>query len=497
MINRSAVAIACLATAVVTLAAEQSHPGRIVSSRDPDSTPSIDGDGLGPPDVARIRGIAALGAGSCATGSCHGGPKAGNHDVQSFAATIWTNDDPHASAFESLHSTRSQRMAALLGLPPAHEAATCLACHSVQASCREKLPAAVLADGVACGSCHGDATAWIARHTLPDWRSLPVAEKERMGFWDLGDVTSRVRNCIPCHVGDETREVGHDLIAAGHPRLTFEFAAYQRLWPRHWSPEKRLESSADFAERSWAVGQAETIAAVAGLLATRARRAAGEHQAGDDAASAGRQPWPEFAEFDCYACHRALSPDRVGIELSGNYRNPVPGTPSWQPWTASAGRLLSAGIDPPITGDVTRSADALVATLRPQWAATDSARLEAIISRADELHGAARRASREIDGRPRVVLDGSSGLLDELIVGAPSEWRFWDAAVQSVLLVEASREGGPARRGQWPLPNREPAVSETRRGLDELRRSLQFPVDAGGPEAFDPQVFQDSFRRLP
>jgi hypothetical protein len=84
------------------------------------------------------RAVAAVGVASCATVSCHGGPLAGNHDVQSFAATIWAGDDPHARAYEVLHSDRSQRMARLLGIGPPHRAEQCLACHSVQDTARER-----------------------------------------------------------------------------------------------------------------------------------------------------------------------------------------------------------------------------------------------------------------------------------------------------------------------------------------------------------------------
>lgn len=74
----------------------------------------------------------------------------------------------------------------------------------------------------------------------------------------------RVRNCVTCHIGDSEHEVNHDLIAAGHPHLLFEFAAYQR---------QKAEAMADFTQRSWAVGQTVSLEAVAELLATRVERA--------------------------------------------------------------------------------------------------------------------------------------------------------------------------------------------------------------------------------
>jgi hypothetical protein len=261
------------------------------------------------------RAVAALGVSSCATVSCHGGPLAGNHDVQSFAATIWAGDDPHARAYEVLHSPRSQRMARLLGIGPAHRAQQCLACHSVQGMSREHLPHEVLADGVGCAACHGDATHWQQVHTQTGWKELSSEARASLGYRDLSTPLSRVQTCVGCHVGDAQKEVNHDLIAAGHPRLFFEFAAYQRLEPRHWSPQGKAESAADFTARSWSVGQNATLAAVAELLATRVRRAR-------DAGAAGHpQRWPEFAEFDCYSCHRTLGPDEAHVDVPRIRRN--------------------------------------------------------------------------------------------------------------------------------------------------------------------------------
>ena len=333
----------------------------------------------------------AVGAASCATASCHGGPAAGNHDVQSFAATLWATTDPHAGAYETLHEPRSRRMAAMLGIEEPHRARQCLVCHSVQAERPEPLPQDVLADGVSCGACHGDATKWLAIHHLPEWKDVGPEARARMDFREMSDAASRTRTCIPCHVGDGSREVDHDLVAAGHPRLAFEFAAYQRLWPRHWSPRGKAESQADFAERAWAAGQAETLAAVARLVAVRARRAVIADSLpvpGTETIDSGGRPsprWPEFAEFDCYACHRALSPERVAAGSQGPLRNPFPGAPSWQPWSVSAARLLAAAVDDPAVGKVGHAAVGLRAAFEPDWTASDRRRLELVIERAETV----------------------------------------------------------------------------------------------------------------
>jgi hypothetical protein len=428
---------------------------------------------------------AAVGVSSCATVSCHGGPKAGNHDVQTFAFTIWMNDDPHARAYETLHSPRSKRMAQLLRIGEAHRAAECLACHSMQHVSRPTLPPEVLADGVGCSSCHGESSRWQQLHHLPEWKQLSAPQREALGYRDLGSVAGRAATCIPCHVGNGSQQVNHDLIAAGHPRLSFEFAAYQRLWPRHWSPTAKLESRPDFTERSWAVGQATTLAAVAELLAVRTQQAAAEMAAGRP------HRWPEFSEFDCYACHKSLGPSSYAAAHTGGFRNPFPGQPSWQPWYVSAGRLLDAAAAPtavPGTRSVGMSAVDVRRVLEADWSVADRARLERVLLEARGLQRAAWQAARDLETRERVVLHLSQPKLDALVANVPPEWRFWDAAVQTLLAMEAA-EGGPARLGVHRETQVLGPAGDTRRALDELRESLRFPPGADTPEGFNPVRF--------
>mgnify|MGYP006266238459 CR=1 FL=1 len=427
--------------------------------------------------------VMAVGAGGCGTASCHGGPAAGNHDVQSFSATLWTQFDPHARAYETLHGPRSRKMAALLGIGEAHRAQRCLACHSSQADREAALPPEVLADGVSCGSCHGDATRWVTIHHQPDWKHTDPAARADLGYRELRTATQRVRTCIPCHVGDASREVDHDMIAAGHPRLAFEFAAYERIWPRHWNPRQRTESDADFAERSWAIGQAETLAAVALLTEVRARRAAGN-----------TVRWPEFAEFDCYACHRPLSPERVANATTGGFANPVPGTPSWQPWAVSAARLLAASTGAASARSTSHTAADLRAVFDRGWATANRDRLHDVIVRARALERAAAAASGDLAARERIWLDASDGRLDATVAADPAEWRFWDAAAQTALLMDSALDGGPARLGLWHAA--EPP-DETRAALDVLRAGLRFPPGEGGPDGFDPAEFQRDRAMVP
>ena len=71
--------------------------------------------------------------------------------------------------------------------------------------------------------------------------SISAADKyDRFGFMDTKNLVSRIEQCAGCHIGQDARgglplrDVNHDLIAAGHPRLNFEFAAYHENQPKHW-----------------------------------------------------------------------------------------------------------------------------------------------------------------------------------------------------------------------------------------------------------------------
>ena len=76
-------------------------------------------------------------------------------------------------------------------------------------------------------------------------------EGARIRFRATKELAERAKVCTRCHVGRRspdgllTQEVNHDLIAAGHPRLNFEFAAYQENLPVHWD-EKERNAAADF-----------------------------------------------------------------------------------------------------------------------------------------------------------------------------------------------------------------------------------------------------------
>ncbi len=278
-----------------------------------------------------------VGTNSCAAANCHGGDGSGPRWASSYSD--WVQRDKHARSYTVLLNERSRRMVRALGYKqPAHEAVTCLNCHALPPVSGGKSghEQRLATDGVSCESCHGPASLWIARHVRSDWPQVKLRKAADLSFYDTDDVRMRTRACTGCHVGGPGRDVNHDLIAAGHPRLNFEMSAYHANLPRHWNDAADLKRHAGRPEadggtlrelKLWAVGQVETLRARAELSRWRA-------------ASTEVAPWPELAETRCFACHHDLRDARwrrQTVKRSGRR----PGQFPWSGWERSMiGSLL-------------------------------------------------------------------------------------------------------------------------------------------------------------
>ncbi|MGE3808963.1 MAG: multiheme c-type cytochrome [Gemmataceae bacterium] len=281
----------------------------------------------GPPAAppSATRSEAFTGTASCSGRACHGSiePHAGQLILQN-EHTTWITLDRHNTAYAVLKNERSQRIARNLRLEkPAHEATECLVCHTTPLAATSDTPLALdeRQTGVGCESCHGSAVDYLALHTTTAWTKLSKEEKQKHGMTPLDDVTLRAQTCTGCHIGSgpvpgvPARDVNHDLIAAGHPRLGFEFAAFTLNTPPHWNTaQKKMDE-----EKFWAVGQLVSARAALELLAYRA---SGE--------ITDQKPWPEFAEYDCYACHHLLLTDSARQERG--YGGFLPGSLPWSEW---------------------------------------------------------------------------------------------------------------------------------------------------------------------
>lgn len=256
------------------------------------------------------------GTSSCSGRACHGGiSPAGSKDCE---YTTWMlSGDPHAKAFAVLANDRSRAMVKnLRQLKTLEEArpqadALCLSCHGPAMLAAG--PKAGADDGFGCESCHGASKKWLGPHTAAaEWAKVGIAEKRKLGFKPMDTWADRAKVCTECHVGSGDREVNHDLLAAGHPRLNFEFDTYYANLPRHWQPERDKDRAS-----AWEIGQTASAVAALELLAFRADP---KHD----------RPWPEFAEYDCFACHHDLKAKSERQKLG--YGDRVPGTLPWNDW---------------------------------------------------------------------------------------------------------------------------------------------------------------------
>ena len=226
---------------------------------------------------------------------------------------------------------------------PAHEDVRCLACHTIpqtaKADVADSRILSLRGEGVGCEACHGPAEGtWLRAHTTLDFNN-PTSVKanyDKYAMTWLNDFLERAKMCTGCHVGARPtenlplRDVNHDLIAAGHPRLNFEFSTYMANMTPHWVEKDRTKTVPDnrlsklephFEARVWTDGQEATAKASLELLKYHA--------------DGVYKPWPEFAEHSRYACHHDLLGKSWRIETPEYYKGRVPGAPPINPWNLS------------------------------------------------------------------------------------------------------------------------------------------------------------------
>jgi hypothetical protein len=362
----------------------------------------------------------------------------------------------------------------------------CLACHTNPALAHQmnRFGRAVMrAEGVSCEACHGNASAWLFEHT--NWSAGERPDRyDALGMAKLFDAGERAAVCAGCHVGAPAdparnyplRDMNHDMIAAGHPRLNFDFADYQRRLPPHWYERDRTRDPCvprepEFEAQAWIVGRVASAEAACRLLADRAARA--ERDEAD---------WPELSESKCFACHVELRP-RDRTSNSGRTRGST-----WQTiW--------------PLTRAEHRSALATVRGGTAGAAATELAALERALARREprpnETARCATRAAAalhalrcELAGEPeRTTAKTVHGLFASAGVDA-LDWDESCQVVQGLASVEwmRLRRAPPNQRGANPL-------------FAEIYTGLAFPRSEGrdhfdSPRRFDPIGTKAHLNRL-
>lgn len=300
----------------------------------------LSGQTLAAPIDTRVH----LGVASCAAGVCHGkGAQDQQSNVWLNEFRIWSSEDRHARAYQTLLSDESKTIAAKLGLPSAQGAKMCLDCHADNVQTSKRGPKFQISDGVGCEACHGGAESWIETHTEPD---ATHRSNLAQGMLATEDINVRAQICLSCHLGTANQFATHQIMGAGHPRLRFELEAFTQNQPPHFSVD------ADYRERKgapsgfevWRAGQLQAATRYVELLNSPLYPGDG---------------WlPDFAFYDCHACHHSM--DDVRWPASHRGQGLLPGSPRLQDQHLLMIRALTEASNTAVVPTLTQLTDNLL-----------------------------------------------------------------------------------------------------------------------------------------
>jgi hypothetical protein len=429
--------------------------------------------GVAPGPADRTTGFAPdlqyVGVASCASMACHNrnGPKGSKGSEY----TTWQAYDAHAQAYAVLYDYRSKiieknfrQLKDVAGARPEKDL-LCLKCHALEVAPENH---DLLIDGVSCENCHGPAQKWLTTHYVADWKFKSDADKAALGFRPTKDLFARAQACVECHVGAPDREVNHDLIAAGHPRLNFEYSAYLANIPKHWSEPKEHERYPDLEGRAWAMGQVASAKAALALL---------ESRAGNE-----KLPWPEFSEYDCFACHHGLN-DPSWRQARG-YDTKVPGSFPWNTWYLS---LLPKALAMQASGS-----DAIVVARLGDLANEMRKPYPDRKQVGQQAHEVAQQLGQWL-GRSREARYDNPVALRNLLAGFAKDEKAaatsWDQAAQHYLAIAAMYQA---------LGDVQPAARnpQLRASIRALVKPLEFPPGIDSPQKFDAKMFEEKLKAV-
>jgi hypothetical protein len=402
MTRRRIVAIGAVAASLclLILAAIALHPQRAAAAAQP--------------------GGSFVGVASCAGSTCHGRSEATGKIVRQDELMIWQNEasptGAHSRAWRILQQPRARIIAQRLGIGEATSAPMCLGCHATPAG-GARGARFQTSDGVGCEACHGPAGGWLSSHyTVGANHAANVAR----GMVPLENARARASQCLDCHFGsaEPGQFVNHRIMAAGHPRISFELDLFSTLQQHH-------NEDADYAQRKgrtnnvqiWAVGQAMALDRSLGLFSTPSRGTEGV--------------FPEFYFFDCHTCHRRIS-DAPNFEPTAmaNPGRPVPsGMPAYNDENMIMLAAAAKAVAPPLAARLERESRAFHSALakdRPSAVAAAAALRETARSLASAFGNAGAL------GRPQAF-----AIIDTIAGEAISE-RFTDyeGSVQAVMATD-------------------------------------------------------------
>lgn len=362
---------------------------------------------------------AHMGVASCAGSTCHGRSVASGTPVRQDELLRWQEESSptgaHSRAWRVVEEPRGQSIARRLGLDGSGVQRECAGCHASRG-------AQHLNDGVDCEACHGNAGGWLATHyTVGTSHQRNVAQ----GMTDLTSARVRAGVCLDCHLsGDgQGQFIAHRIMAAGHPRISFELDLFSTLQAHH-------DEDADYVQRKgrrtssmqmWAVGQAEAVSRGLELYTQPGKAMDGI--------------FPEFTFYDCHSCHRRITDNDNGAVTA----MPNPGRP------------IHAG-QPPYNDENIILLSAAARVVAPELAAQFDARSKAFhramganraetVAAAQALRQSAEALATRLGGAD-FGRDQTFAIMESIASDAISD-RFTDyeGSVQSVMAIDTLLNG--------------------------------------------------------
>ena len=408
------------------------------------------------------------GVASCAGSTCHSRLLPSGGVVRQNELFTWQDRSSaagaHSRSWRVLSEPLARAIAQRLGLIRAEEARECIGCHADPVPAAQRGTFFQISDGVGCESCHGGSGAWLPRHTLV---GATHAGNIALGLNALDNPKIRAGLCLDCHYGStkEGQFVSHKIMAAGHPRLSFELDLFSALQRHH-------DVDADYAKRKAVAGGIKTWSVGQAMALERALTVYGDGARGQNGA------FPEFYFFDCQSCHRTISDDpKAKLTLEANPGRPIP-----------------AGM-PPFNDENMIMLSALARVAAP----ASAARFEA---NAREFHAALARdrasavtAAVALAGSARALGDAFAAhsfsradifaVLENVLSGAATRYTDYSGGAQAVMAADTLlnalvAEGQVERRG----------VDAIRPDIDRLYAALR------DPNAFRPAEFREAIQRV-
>jgi hypothetical protein len=275
-------------------------------------------------------------------------------------------------------------------------------------------------------------------------------------MYPTADLRQRAQLCLSCHYGTAEKFATHRMMAAGHPRLSFEMDTFLALQPPHYRVDedykrrKPIFSSAQV----WSYGQlAAALREMETLQGPRLNNGAA---------------FPELALFNCYGCHMSSMrrTDWSHRILEGGAE---PGSVPISDGHLVMAWIIARALDP-------QTAPGLLRMSRSLLAASASDR-SLIVERSREVAGALKRLVDEAAVRAWKPADEKQLLRTLVAVGTSGEFRDYVGAEQAVMGIDGLLiELGLADR--------------FRKRVDELYKLTQ------NDEAYAPEQFVASLQLL-